>query len=209
MDPSSTTSEAGGGLPTGELTAGRGLRTIRRLFTIQALVVVGVVAGLVLIHFLVTAKEIGQVPADIAFFGGLVVAMVVLIASNRIIRQQTNQFFAHLQEVNLGSIQSLQQALEARDGYTGGHVDAARELCIRTGRTLGLSDAEIEALALAALFHDIGKIGIPDSILNKPGPLDEEEWELMRRHTDIGADILSPLQALSPVVPIVRYGHER
>ena len=77
-----------------------------------------------------------------------------------------------------------------------------------TGRKLGVSGAELEALRCGALFHDIGRIGVSDLILNKPGPLDDAEWEVMKRHPVIGAQILAPLAFFEASTPFVRHEHE-
>jgi diguanylate cyclase (GGDEF)-like protein/putative nucleotidyltransferase with HDIG domain len=89
------------------------------------------------------------------------------------------------------------------------HVKTVAELAEAVARRLGMSDPEIAQVRRAAVLHDIGKIAIPDSILSKPGPLDAEEWTLMRQHTVIGQRILSAAPALQPVANIVRATHER
>jgi HD-GYP domain-containing protein (c-di-GMP phosphodiesterase class II) len=95
------------------------------------------------------------------------------------------------------------------DPELGDHFDEVARLAIRVGRAMDLDDEEIDVVARAAEFHDIGKIAIPDEVLNKPGPLDEGEWELMRRHTIIGDRILSATPAMRPVAALVRGSHER
>ena len=104
---------------------------------------------------------------------------------------------------------ALLAALEARDGYTGEHSTAVLELSAAVARRLGLSEEEVTDVKQAALLHDIGKIGILDSILNKPGPLDEEEWEVMQEHPKIGERIVSSIESLAHLAPIIRSGHER
>ena len=104
---------------------------------------------------------------------------------------------------------ALLAALEARDGYTGEHSTAVVELSVAVARRLGLSEEEITDLRQAALLHDIGKIGVIDSILNKPGPLGEEEWEVMREHPKIGERIVSSIESLAHLAPVIRSEHER
>jgi len=101
------------------------------------------------------------------------------------------------------------QALDARDRYTESHSIRVSELAGRLGEHLELGDRECELIRTAGSLHDLGKIGVRDDILNKPGPLSEEEWEIMRRHPDIGADMIAQHSALAEVAPIVRHHHER
>ena len=101
------------------------------------------------------------------------------------------------------------QALDARDRYTERHSTRVSEMAGRLGEHLELGDRECELIRTAGSLHDLGKIGVRDDILNKPGPLTEEEWEIMRRHPDIGADMIAQHSALAEVAPIVRHHHER
>ncbi len=101
------------------------------------------------------------------------------------------------------------QALDARDRYTESHSIRVSELAGHLGERLELGDREVELIRTAAALHDLGKIGVRDDILNKPGPLTEEEWETMRRHPDIGADMIAQHSALAEVAPLVRHHHER
>jgi putative nucleotidyltransferase with HDIG domain len=101
------------------------------------------------------------------------------------------------------------QALDARDRYTESHSIRVSELAGKLGEQLELGDRECELIRTAGSLHDLGKIGVRDDILNKPGPLTEEEWEVMRRHPDIGADMIAQHSALTEVAPLVRHHHER
>jgi putative nucleotidyltransferase with HDIG domain len=101
------------------------------------------------------------------------------------------------------------QALDARDRYTESHSIRVSELAGRLGEHLELGDRECELIRTAGSLHDLGKIGIRDDILNKAGPLSEDEWEIMRRHPDIGADMIAQHSALEEVAPLVRHHHER
>jgi len=101
------------------------------------------------------------------------------------------------------------QALDARDRYTESHSIRVSELAGRLGEQLELGDRDCERIRTAGSLHDLGKIGVRDDILNKPGPLTEEEWEVMRRHPDIGADMIAQHSALAEVAPLVRHHHER
>jgi putative nucleotidyltransferase with HDIG domain len=101
------------------------------------------------------------------------------------------------------------QALDARDRYTESHSIRVSELAGRLGEQLELGDLECELIRTAGSLHDLGKIGVRDDILNKPGPLTEDEWEIMRRHPDLGADMIEQHSALTDVAPLVRHHHER
>ena len=103
----------------------------------------------------------------------------------------------------------LAQALDARDRYTESHSIRVSEMSGRLAELLALGSREIELIRIAGSLHDMGKIGVRDDILNKAGPLDEEEWEVMRTHPDIGADMIAQHSALEDVAPLVRHHHER
>jgi putative two-component system response regulator len=106
-------------------------------------------------------------------------------------------------------ILSLARMIEARDPYTEGHCERLARYAVVIGRRLGLSDDDLAALYRGGYLHDIGKIAMPDAILSKPGPLTDEERELMKRHTTIGEDLCGTLRALARVRPIIRHHHER
>jgi HD-GYP domain-containing protein (c-di-GMP phosphodiesterase class II) len=105
--------------------------------------------------------------------------------------------------------EALMQAIYEREPALHGHVNDVAELSHAAGTLLGLSRSEIEQLHRAALLHDVGKIAIPDEIVRKPGPLTEDEWSFVRRHTLVGERILTASPALRPVARIVRSTHER
>ncbi len=104
---------------------------------------------------------------------------------------------------------TLLSALEQRDPHLTDHLSDVERLATATARALGLSDDQVELIGLGAELHDIGKIAIPENVLLKPGPLSDEEWELMRRHTLAGERILDSSPALTAVGPLVRSSHER
>lgn len=114
-----------------------------------------------------------------------------------------------LEQRGLEAIQALSAALESRDGTTGGHIDRTQYLAEAVALDLGLGAEESRAARYAAVLHDIGKIGVPDGILNKPGALSEEEWEVMRRHPAIGANILSGITGFERTSEVVLSHHER
>ena len=104
---------------------------------------------------------------------------------------------------------SLARAVEAKDTTTGDHCDRLIRLSRAFGKHLGLDEKQIRTLERASILHDVGKIGIPDAILLKPGKLTEDEWEIMRGHPIVGEEICHPLKSLSDVCPIIRHHHEK
>ncbi len=117
--------------------------------------------------------------------------------------------FGELERTFLSTVEALANALEAKDEYTHSHARWITDMSIRVGRELGLGPRALKRLELGALFHDIGKIGIPASILLKPGPLTDEEREQIEKHPELGERILAPIEQLGDVRPIVRACHER
>src|SRR5678816_2441556 len=114
-----------------------------------------------------------------------------------------------LRERSTAAMESLSATVDARDSYTAGHSRRVQQLALAIGREPGLSQVELDLLGHAALFHDIGKLGIPDSILLKPASLTEEEWVIMASHAEEGASIINRLGFLSDAVPAIRHHHER
>jgi putative two-component system response regulator len=104
---------------------------------------------------------------------------------------------------------TLALTIEARDPSTNGHCERLAELSVRLGKALGLPAEDLAALHRGGYLHDVGKIGVPDSVLLKPGPLTPEEFALMKRHPEIGDSLCAPLQSLRRVRPIVLCHHER
>jgi putative nucleotidyltransferase with HDIG domain len=106
------------------------------------------------------------------------------------------------------TVTSLAFAIDAKDHYTQGHSQKVSAYAVMIAEALGLQQKEIEEIGLAALLHDVGKVGIPETILNKSGPLDASEWETMKTHTDLGDKILEPLQAMGRIREMIRHHHE-
>ena len=106
-------------------------------------------------------------------------------------------------------VTALANAVEAKDAPTERHCERLALLAARLGQRLDLSPAELDAVTYGALLHDVGKIGVPDRVLTKAGPLSDEEWALVRRHPDIGERICAPLESFAAFGPIIRHHHER
>jgi putative nucleotidyltransferase with HDIG domain len=114
-----------------------------------------------------------------------------------------------LEENFLQTVVSLANAMDARDSYTRDHSQRMADMATKVGRAMKLPPEDLEDIHWAAILHDIGKIGVPDEILNKKGPLTKKEWIIMKEHPVIGAQIVEPIKHLSSVAPIIKAHHER
>jgi putative nucleotidyltransferase with HDIG domain len=123
--------------------------------------------------------------------------------------EDANNHVAQLNEMYLSTIETLAMAVDAKDQITHGHIRRVQVYTVELAKRMGVRDAQqLQAIEAAALLHDMGKLAIPEHILNKPGKLTGAEFDNMKRHTDIGADLLSSIRFPYPVVPIVRHHHE-
>jgi diguanylate cyclase (GGDEF)-like protein len=121
----------------------------------------------------------------------------------------TADLYRRLDQAYLGTAEALAAALEAKDDYTADHARSIADLAVAVGRELDLDEEALRDLRYGAVFHDIGKIAIPDAILNKAGPLTPDEFEVIKTHPIVGEQILAPVPFLSKVRRIVRHDHER
>jgi putative nucleotidyltransferase with HDIG domain len=112
-------------------------------------------------------------------------------------------------EAYIGSIRALAMMLDARDPYTAGHSERVATLAVSIGRHMGVGATDLDTLRLGALLHDIGKVGLSDDLLRKPGRLTDDEFELVKAHPSVGARILKMVPSLAPHLPIVELHHER
>lgn len=138
---------------------------------------------------------------DLHLADALAAHVSAAIESAQLLRRQKEQF--------LKTVTVLAQAVELRDDYTGNHTQRVTRYATMLGEKLELPDDQIELIRIGGPLHDIGKIGIDDAILRKPGRLTGAEYELMKAHTTKGAEILSSIPEMSPIIPIVRNHHER
>jgi len=141
--------------------------------------------------------------------GQLLIMVRRLLATFDELVQQNQEKLALERNLLFGAISSLARALNARDGYTRFHSDAVARLSVRIARRMRLANQDVERIYLAGQLHDIGKIGIPDAILQKPGRLDPEEYDVIKTHSTVGADILAPIPGMGPVAKAIRHHHER
>ncbi|HXX34962.1 MAG TPA: HD domain-containing phosphohydrolase, partial [Thermodesulfobacteriota bacterium] len=113
-----------------------------------------------------------------------------------------------LSELNWGTLTALARAIDAKSPWTAGHSERVTKLALKIGQVLGLTQEKMNLLHRGGLLHDVGKLGIPGSILNKPAELSKEEEELMHEHVHLGARILEPIGAYAEIIPIVLHHHE-
>jgi putative nucleotidyltransferase with HDIG domain len=139
-----------------------------------------------------------------------------LLANQAAIAIDNSSLFNGLQQSNAeliqaydATIQGWSRALDLRDKETEGHTLRVTELTMKLGRQFGLSEEELRHIRWGALLHDIGKMGVPDGILLKPGPLTDEEWVLMRKHTTFAYEMLSPVHYLLRALDIPYCHHEK
>ena len=125
------------------------------------------------------------------------------------INDELSDTYEKLEQAYMESIQTVRYTVEAKDTYTRGHSDRVSEYSVLIGKKLGLNEEDIRRLRIGGLFHDIGKIGVPDSILQKNGKLSDDEYSEIKNHPTIGAHILSSATMFQDILPIVKHHHER
>ena len=125
------------------------------------------------------------------------------------INNQLSDTYEKLEQAYLESIETLRYTVEAKDIYTRGHSDRVAEYSVLIGKKLGLSEEDLKTLHLGGLFHDIGKIGVPDSILQKGSTLTDDEYSQIKQHPNIGVHILSNASIFQDILPIVEHHHEK
>ena len=130
------------------------------------------------------------------------------LARGRLARER-DELFQQLEQTNLGIAAALAAALEAKDHYTADHARSIADLAVHVGVKLGMTLSEARDLRLGAILHDVGKIAVPDAILNKPSRLTDAEYEVVKEHATVGEQILAPVPFLEGVRAIVRHDHER
>lgn len=195
------------------------------LYSFIAFLITGSSLTALLSHYMRGNEKISEIINIIwiVLFLGLVALNVLLLrtaynVSDTLIRQNRElaERKKHLEEAlrkldnsYKETVAAASAAIDARDAYTADHSRRVADIACKVGKELGLKDNQLECLELAALFHDIGKIGIPDYILNKTGRLDEEELKKIQAHPVLGYKILEKIEFLSPMLHAVLYHHER
>ena len=137
---------------------------------------------------------------DIDMFGNFAAQAAVSV--------ENTQLYARLQQAHLGTIASLAAVIEARDPYTIGHSARVTQYAVAIAEAMGLPAEDVEEIRLASLLHDVGKIGVPDRVLNKTGRLTEEEFSAIRMHPTMSVKIIEPLPHLAKLIPVIYHHHE-
>jgi putative nucleotidyltransferase with HDIG domain len=132
-----------------------------------------------------------------------------LALANKNLRMRTSDLVDQQRSLFLSTVKSLVTAIDAKDEYTRHHSTRVTDFTLKIAGRMGFSEKELGDLELAALLHDVGKIAVPESILNKPGKLTKEEFRLIKEHPARGETILSPVIELKEIARIVRAHHER
>lgn len=202
------------------------------LYSLIAFVITGLVLGVLISNHIKNdmMQSLSNMPQDdlsihlyalnkiiaIVIASGLIILYILLTrivysASKTLIQQ--NQALAKQNEVLEQSynntIITLTSVVDAKDAYTAGHSERVTKLAVAIGRKMGLGEKQLHDLELASLFHDIGKIGIPDNILLKPGMLSDDEFKKIKRHPLLGARILKNIDYLAAARPAILHHHER
>jgi putative nucleotidyltransferase with HDIG domain len=136
-------------------------------------------------------------------------SLFVSLADQVAIALDNARLYGELEEMFFQTAESLADAIEKRDPYTGGHTQRVTSYSLAIARHLQLKSSEKKCLKIAAVLHDVGKIGIEDQILRKPEPLTPEEYNSIKRHTNMGAEILEHIRQLRDIIPGVKYHHEQ
>jgi putative nucleotidyltransferase with HDIG domain len=155
------------------------------------------------------ASSQAQTLQTLANQAAMALERVMLLLDSRGKTSELRDAYKKLENTYDQTLIALTSALDARDRETEGHSSRVGDIACRLGTELGLSEEELVALRRGALLHDIGKIGVGDSILHKPGVLTNDEWMIMRQHPEIGARIVRGIPFLEETMPIIRYHHER
>jgi putative nucleotidyltransferase with HDIG domain len=169
---------------------------------------------------LIAANEHTIWAAVALVFLALYIALAVLVrTASRTLRRQATSLAARTAELSdayavleqdaIEAVETLNATVDARDPYTAGHSQRVQEIAVSIARELGIDGRELDAISHAGLFHDIGKLGVPDAILTKPAALTKQEYELMKQHPADGADIVAKFGRLRHAVPLIRHHHER
>jgi HD-GYP domain-containing protein (c-di-GMP phosphodiesterase class II) len=135
--------------------------------------------------------------------------MYTALANQIAIAIENASLYKELDELFLSSIRAIVEAIDAKDPYTKGHSARVVEYALLIGEGMDLDKEVLKDLELSAVLHDVGKIGIPDKILSKPGLLTDEEYAYMKRHPELGAEIVEPIRKLKKLVPDILHHHEK
>jgi len=171
----------------------------------------GIKNGLVWLSLLVSPMSISMFKDGTLTTNELSEILLILGPSITVglLAERQRRYVKQLKETYISSLKALAEATDARDRYTQGHSERVAKYAVLIAKEMLLASYEINNLEQASLLHDIGKIAVPDRILHKKEPLDEDEWLIMREHPEYSQKILSKLSFLSPILPAVLYHHKR
>jgi len=167
-------------------------------------------------------KSVIRTISILVFFGLLILYLLLIkimydssmkmLKQNEALIKNSDDLKKAYSKLNLSyksTILALSKAIDARDTYTAGHSERVTQISLKIGQAIGLSSEQLNVLEIAALFHDVGKIGIPDQVLNKPGKLTDEEFNQIKEHSSIGVDILKSIEFLDDTLTIILHHHEK
>ncbi|NUM46423.1 MAG: GAF domain-containing protein [Anaerolineales bacterium] len=170
-------------------------------------------ATLVILPLIVKGKPIGILELEhgphARHYTAEELNLAITLANQAAIALENAQLYEELEESYLQTVLALARAMDARDTYTADHSQRLSVWAEAIAQQLGCTSEQIRAIHWAALLHDIGKIGVPDEILRKPGPLNDLEWAIMKKHPEEGAEIVAPVKRLADVAPIIRAHQEK
>lgn len=153
----------------------------------------------------ISALGIIMALADIKYGKGV----IVLFFAPLLVARYSFKLYFDSQTMAMETIHALNDALEVKDAYTGGHANRVQDYAVKLAKASGMKRKDVEMIRTAALLHDIGKIGIPDTILNKKGKLTKEEYDIIKEHPVMGARILNNVDSLKDISDIIRHHHEK
>lgn len=149
-----------------------------------------------------------HLPKNKSAFSEIDLKFLMVLAGEVSLMIENVRLYQSIEKFYMELVQTLAKVIDAKDSYTGDHAGRARSRAVKLARKLNVNEKMIKMIEYAALLHDIGKIGIDERIITKPSRLTKEEYEQMKKHPEIGYNILSPVEFLSPVAKIILYHHE-
>lgn len=176
--------------------------------TIRELVCVPIEGGDQPSGWLLALNHLGESESSFSDFGSVEIQLLSSVGTILGIHNSNLGLYREQSELFASSVQALTSAIDAKDPYTSGHSNRVAYFSVALAEQMGLSKADCDTLYLAGLLHDIGKIGIDDNVLNKPGQLTDEEYEQIKLHPQLGYEILKGVRQLDKVLPIVLHHHE-
>ena len=176
--------------------------------TIRELVSVPICAGNLPLGWLLALNHKGSVADGISSFGSVEIRLLSSVGTILGIHTSNMGLYKRQADLFASSVKSLTSAIDAKDNYTSGHSDRVAQLSVSLAERLGLDKQSRDTIYLGGLLHDIGKIGVDDQVLNKPGKLTNEEFEQIKLHPQLGYDILKGVRQLEKVLPCVLHHHE-